>query len=116
VNRGAVALAADLSESIALTVNGGAEVLRDRVTALEREQDQIEDYLQAEQPRRDLFSVSDRQTVFALSAIPAAPHLVQLFLNGEKAVFGVDFMIDGVSLTWLCPILLNSEDTLELYY
>lgn len=54
------------------------------------------------------------QTSFTLSAIAVAPHLSQLYLNGEKATYPDQYIISSTQLTWL-GVELDPEDTLELY-
>jgi hypothetical protein len=56
------------------------------------------------------------QTLFTLMAIAVRPETSTLFLNGVKATYGRDYLLDGVLLTWLMPLQLQPEDKLEIYY
>lgn len=65
---------------------------------------------------RALLTISTNgQTVFTLPSTPAAPGNSLLFLNGIKQAYGVDYVIDGLILTWSSIALLTS-DTLEIFY
>lgn len=56
------------------------------------------------------------QTTFALPHTPQQPHLSELYINGEKAQFPRDYVIDGSTLTWHGNIALDASDGVELYY
>lgn len=57
------------------------------------------------------------QSVFTLSAVPALPHLSELYINGVKAFFGTEYTINAIAsaLTWL-GITLEPTDKLEIFY
>jgi hypothetical protein len=54
------------------------------------------------------------QTSFTLPFISVSPHLSQLYLNGEKATYLQDYILNSTQLTWL-GIELELDDELELY-
>ncbi|MBD2437364.1 hypothetical protein [Nostoc sp. FACHB-110] len=53
---------------------------------------------------------------FSLLQTPTEPQKVQLFINGNKAAFGTDFVIDGSTLIWLGTFNLENSDIIEAYY
>ena len=54
--------------------------------------------------------------IYALPTTPADPSQVQVFVNGAKQVYGIDYTIVGTVLTWTSPNLdLSSIDILEIY-
>lgn len=66
---------------------------------------------------RELLTIaSNGQTTFSLSAVPALPHLTQLYLNGAKQALGTDYLINSSTLTWLSLVVLETADSLEIYY
>lgn len=65
---------------------------------------------------RQTFLPNSGQVNFALSAMPAFPHLSRLWINGVNYNYGVDYLIDGFVLTWLDPIRLEPSDFLEILY
>lgn len=56
------------------------------------------------------------QTSFALSSIPSEPQNLILYINGVKAVYSVDYTINGSTLSWANPYPLAPTDYLEVYY
>ena len=67
-------------------------------------------------PNREVLAIATGQTVFELADSPTTPSLAQVFLNGLKARYAVDYQIDGVVLTWLSPLLLESSDSIEVIF
>ena len=62
-------------------------------------------------------NITNNQTVFNLTNVPLNPSKALVYLNGQKVMYGPDFMIDSVILTWVNNnIQLNQLDTLEIYY
>ena len=54
--------------------------------------------------------------IYALPTAPIDPSQVQVFVNGAKQVYGIDYTIVGTVLTWTSPNLdLSSIDILEIY-
>ena len=54
--------------------------------------------------------------IYALPTAPIDPSQVQVFVNGAKQVYGIDYTIVGTVLTWTSPNLdLSSIDLLEIY-
>lgn len=67
--------------------------------------------------RRDLLTVTaNGQTVFQLQAIARYPDRSSVSLNGVKAVYGSDYLLDNSVLTWLSDVLLETSDSLEVLY
>jgi len=58
---------------------------------------------------------SNGQTSFTLSETPTTPAMSELFLNGVKAVYSINYSITGTTLTWT-GVTLNTSETLEIYY
>ena len=65
---------------------------------------------------RTVFTPSNGQTVFTLAAVPALPHLSQLFLNGVKARFTLDYTINGAIINWQNRVQLGVSDEFEVFY
>lgn len=65
---------------------------------------------------REKLTIASNQTVFTLTQMSAFPHLAKLYLNGAKAEYGIDFVINTSVLTWLSTIALTTDDSLEIYY
>jgi hypothetical protein len=65
---------------------------------------------------REILTIVPGNTVFTLSQIPANPHLSQLYLNGIKATFGIEYNINAAQLSWLSPLPLEPTDSLEVIY
>lgn len=61
---------------------------------------------------------TEGQTVFTLPAIPNDVNQTQLFVNGEKVDYGVEYTISaGTVLTWLnFEYELSPTDKLTIYY
>jgi len=55
------------------------------------------------------------QTIFALKSIPTVPSDSEVYLNGVKAQYGVNYAINGQNLTWL-GLTLQPTYLLEIYY
>ncbi len=66
--------------------------------------------------RVDTFTPTNGQTSFNLTSTPTQPHLSKVFLNGVKASYGTEYMINSSVLNWLAAVALNSSDTLEIFY
>ena len=58
---------------------------------------------------------SNGQTSFTLNSIPTNPNTSNLYLNGVKAIYSIDYTITGTTLTWT-GVRLNTSETLEIYY
>ncbi len=58
----------------------------------------------------------DGQTVFTLPSVPSLPHLSAVYLNGVRSRYGVDYVIDGLVLTWQGVRLSSVTDFLEILY
>ncbi|NEQ20660.1 MAG: hypothetical protein F6K28_15755 [Microcoleus sp. SIO2G3] len=56
------------------------------------------------------------QDFFSLPDLIAAPHLTELYVNGNKATFGTEYIIDGFRLQWRSPLILEPSDEVELNY
>jgi hypothetical protein len=53
---------------------------------------------------------------YALPISPVNPATVQVFINGGKQVYGLDYNIIGTVLNWISPNLtLSASDTIEVY-
>lgn len=59
---------------------------------------------------------SNGQTVFTLQHVPLLPHLSELVLNGVRARYGTDYLIDGSVLEWTSSIDLEITDSLTIDY
>lgn len=66
--------------------------------------------------RREVLAIASNQFVFTLLAPPQPSDKTELYLNGIKAIYGVHFLVDGVLLEWLSPVLLEESDRLEVLY
>ncbi len=66
--------------------------------------------------RREVFTPINNQSQFPLAQIPSLPHLSHLFVNGEKARFGIDYVINGAIITWNNRMTIESLDEIEIYY
>lgn len=55
------------------------------------------------------------QTNFTLQAL-APPQLTLLFVNGLKAGYAKDYLLNGVVITWIGIVRLDPEDFLEILY
>jgi hypothetical protein len=66
---------------------------------------------------RDIFIPDNGQVTFTLSRLPMSQDLSFVWLNGVKLVYGRDYMLDGLVLSWL-PLVprLESSDVLETVY
>ncbi len=65
---------------------------------------------------RELLIVSvSSQSTFQLSKVSAQPDLSRLFLNGVKAFYGLEYVINSSVLTWT-GIDLEISDDLEITY
>jgi hypothetical protein len=51
-----------------------------------------------------------------LNQTPKSPQLSRLYLNGSKAFYVIDYVINGAIVTWLAAIPIESTDLLEIYY
>lgn len=71
----------------------------------------------AAKSRRELLTVvTNGQTVFQLQEIAKQPELSNLSFNGVKALYGSDYIINEVLLTWLSAIPFTTDDQLEILY
>lgn len=61
------------------------------------------------------FIPSQGQTSFVLTEAPIKPQLTQLFLNGVKAIYVREYVLDSDRLIWN-SVVLDPEDTLEVTY
>jgi hypothetical protein len=71
------------------------------------------------QNQESLSISSNGQTSFSLSKRPLDPKSVQLFYNGVKQQYGVDYVVGGStnqSLTLVSSILVSTLDVLEVWY
>lgn len=67
--------------------------------------------------RQILLISTNGQTLFTLPHSPALPELSELYLNGVKTRFGIDFLIDNNTLQWLNSQLeLEENDRFEFLY
>jgi hypothetical protein len=64
-------------------------------------------------PSKISFSWSTSQTL-QLSRIPPRPEQVSLYVNGLKAQFGSEFIIDGSLLKWQGSYTINTADDIEV--
>lgn len=65
--------------------------------------------------KRVVFNPLDNQIEFVLQDIPALPQLIGFYINGLKAIFGVDFLVNSNKLNWISYDLKN-EFIIEVYY
>jgi hypothetical protein len=84
------------------TVSGGAEPPPDPVS-------------NSGSQREILAIATPGQSVFTLSGTPTQPHLTGLYLNGVKAMYGIDYSINGSLVNWL-GVELVSADFLEIFF
>ena len=54
--------------------------------------------------------------IFDLLGIPAEPSSSQLYLNGIKQQFAVDYVVSGSTLSWVGSPINFVPNTLEFYY
>lgn len=68
-------------------------------------------------PIQTLVVVQDGQTIFELSSTPPYPERSRLYVNGLKASFGTDYIIDASLLKWLNKAYtIQINDSLEIIY
>ncbi|MGA7934724.1 MAG: hypothetical protein WCA35_14360 [Kovacikia sp.] len=65
---------------------------------------------------RNVLTASTGQTVFNLLNTSTMPHLSQLYINGVKATYGTEYVINLTVLTWLGDLRLEPEDEIEINY
>jgi hypothetical protein len=56
------------------------------------------------------------QTMFVLERSPKLPHLMDLYINGVRVTFGIDYIINSLLLQWLNRYPLDTDDLLEAIY
>ncbi|MBD2090980.1 hypothetical protein H6F67_14080 [Microcoleus sp. FACHB-1515] len=56
------------------------------------------------------------QTEFQLVFSPALPQETELYINGVKATYGLDYAIEGNRLTYLDSMVLEPSDKIEITY
>lgn len=56
------------------------------------------------------------QVVFSLTFAPILPHLSELVLNGVRARYGTDYLVDGSQLEWTSSIHLEITDSFTIDY
>ena len=56
------------------------------------------------------------QSLFELPFSPPAPELTELYVNGVKALYPVEYVINNVQLSWLDSLQLSPGDEVELIY
>jgi hypothetical protein len=56
------------------------------------------------------------QRVFPLPVAPINPALTELFINGIKATYPSEYLIDGSQLQWMDELELQPGDEVELIY
>ncbi|MBW4596201.1 MAG: hypothetical protein KME46_25685 [Brasilonema angustatum HA4187-MV1] len=66
--------------------------------------------------QRQQFIPTYGQTRFTLFTTPKYPHLTKLFINGLKALFGTEYVIDASQLTWTGYYVLQPDDYVEIFY
>lgn len=59
--------------------------------------------------------LSPLATTWSLSATPAMPHLSNFYINGQRQTFGLDYVINGSSVTWQ-GYPLKAGWKIEIYY
>lgn len=68
-------------------------------------------------PARITLEVSEiGQTLFALPFEPARLELSEFYVNGIKASYPSEYVINNMQLSWLSPLILEPGDELELIY
>lgn len=65
--------------------------------------------------QRQTFVPTTGQTEFSLTRVPINPHLSKVWLNGVKATYVKDYLIDNALLKWF-SIRLEDTDFLEILY
>lgn len=81
----------------------------------------LEDYIKAlilssYTPQYASFTPNIMQAVFILPFVLPVPSRSRLYLNGIKYKYARDYQILDTVLTWLNPIQLDTNDTLEILY
>lgn len=56
------------------------------------------------------------QTSFTLQNAPTEPQNARVYVNGNKQIYGVDYVIDSVFLNWIGAFVLSLNDYMEIYY
>lgn len=59
---------------------------------------------------------TDGQTECTLLHLPILPHLSELFINGVRARYGLQYIIDGTKLEWIGGLYLETTDSLTIDY
>jgi len=67
-------------------------------------------------PKVNNFTATLGQTTFVLSETPSYPSSGILTLNGQERIYGVDYTISGINLTWNDSPSLLVGDILNYYY
>ena len=65
---------------------------------------------------REVFTLSNGQTVFTLAEVPVSPQLSYLFLNGVKMRFALDYTVNGANVNWQNRVQLQVTDEFEVFY
>lgn len=56
------------------------------------------------------------QRQFYLINIPNQPQLTELFINGVKATYNLEYSFEGTTLSWTSPLVLEPTDEVEILY
>lgn len=72
----------------------------------------------ADDPRNweRLAIATDNQGIFAVAIAPTKPQNSQVYLNGVKAVYSVDYNINGMIINWFGQPAIATTDYLEIYF
>ena len=74
------------------------------------------DNLAYEEVHEILTAATHGQTVFTLLHTPLLPHLSELYINGVRARYGLQYIIDGTKLEWISGIVLETTDSVTIDY
>lgn len=67
--------------------------------------------------KQELFTASSNgQSSFTLSGTPVQSNAVQMYLNGIKQIYGVDYIVSGTAVHYSGTIPLIIGDALEFWY
>ena len=64
--------------------------------------------------RQLLTATAAGQNEFALNFAPTQPEATELYINGIKATYGSEYLIEGDRLLWLDEMPLDSSDEIEV--
>jgi hypothetical protein len=74
------------------------------------------DHLSSSYHQESLPVTVDGQTAFTLSSATTSNTTVQMYLNGAKMQYGVDYSVSGATVTYAGSIATQTTDVVEFWY